>query len=389
MSIRKRKWTNARGVTKERWVVDYVDQHGHRRLKTFGTKKEADAWNVTAAHEVKHGVHTADSDSVTVAEGFDAWIEDCEANGLERGTIQQRRQHLNLHVKPFIGADKLSRLAMPRVVEFDGMLRDASRSLSMRRKVVTNLKTALAFCQGKGWVAQNVARDFKIRSDKRAEKVKLREGVDYPSRAEVRLLMNSAADGRDRALLITLVLTGLRASEARGLPWSNVDLEKAMIHVRQRADKWGTIGNPKSAAGVRDVPLAPRAVHVLRQWKAACPPSRANLVFPNGAGNVESHSNLRQRFWEPLQVKCGLTVDTGRKTPQGAPLLEGRHGIHKLRHVAASLFIAHLGWTPKRLQEVMGHSSIVMTFDLYGHLLEDRTGDQDAMMRLEAAITAA
>lgn len=321
-SIRKRKWT-FRGKAREAWIVDYTDQHGKRRLKTFGTKKEADAWNVTAAHEVRHGIHTADSESITVAEGWDAWIEDCTANGLERGTIQQRRQHLNLHVKPFIGADKLSRLTMPRVKEFEALLRDAGRSLSMRRKVVTNLKTALTFCQGKGWVAQNVARDVKIKADKRAEKVKLREGVDYPSRVELRQLMDGANDGRDRALLITLVLTGLRASEARGLPWANVDLDAATLYVRQRADKWGTIGKPKSAAGVRDIPLAPMVANVLRQWKEVCPPSELGLVFPNGAGNVESHSNLRQRFWERLQVACGLSVDTGRRDEDGEPILEG------------------------------------------------------------------
>jgi len=119
------------------------------------------------------------------------------------------------------------------------------------------------------------------------------------------------------------------------------------------------------------------------------PASGAGFVFPNTAGNVESHSNLRQRLWEPLQVRCGLTVDTGRKTPAGDPIVETRYGIHKLRHVAASLFIAHLGWMPKRVQEVMGHSSITITFDLYGHLFEDRAGDAEAMKRLEAAVSAA
>lgn len=379
MSIRKRTWNKGEPNEKSAWVVDYVDQHGKRRLKTFGTKKEADAWNVTAAHEVKHGIHTADSESLTVAEAWAAWIEDCGANGLERGTIQQRQQHLNLHVKPFIGSDKLSRLTMPRVIEFDAMLRDAGRSLSMRRKVVTNLKTVLTFCQGRGWVAQNVARGVRVKVDKRATKVKLREGVNYPSRAEIRMLMDNARPGRDRTLLITLILTGLRASEARGLPWTNVDFDKATIYVRQRADKWGTIGKPKSEAGHRNIPLAPMVVNVLRQWKAACPASAADLVFPNGAGNVESHSNLRKRFWEPLQARCGIAGEMGG----------GRYGIHKLRHVAASLFIAHLGWTAKRVQEVMGHSSISMTFDLYGHLFEDRAGDDEAMKRLEAAITAA
>jgi integrase len=53
------------------------------------------------------------------------------------------------------------------------------------------------------------------------------------------------------------------------------------------------------------------------------------------------------------------------------------------------LFIAHLGWTPKRVQSVLGHSSITMTFDRYGHLFEDRDGDLEAMKKLEAAIVAA
>ena len=98
------------------------------------------------------------SASITVSEGFDLWIADCEADGLEYGTIKQRKEHKTLHVDPFIGGDKLSALTAPGVYEFDDKLRKAGRSLAMRRKVLTNLKTMLTFCQGKGKVAQNVAR---------------------------------------------------------------------------------------------------------------------------------------------------------------------------------------------------------------------------------------
>ena len=120
-------------------------------------------------------------------------------------------------------------------------------------------------------------------------------------------------------------------------------------------------------------------VNTLREWRAECPASDKDLVFPNGAGNVQNHSNVRQRLWEPLQTACEMVDEAG----------QAKYGFHKLRHVAASLFIAHLGWTPKRLQEVMGHSSITITFDLYGHLFEDSEGDREAMKRLEAAIVAA
>src|SRR4051794_21675445 len=96
-SIRKRTW-KIDGCEKSAWVVDYFDQAGKRRLKTFATKKEADAWKVTALHEVAQGTHTPASASVTLTEATERWIADCEANGLEFGTIKQRREHLKLHI---------------------------------------------------------------------------------------------------------------------------------------------------------------------------------------------------------------------------------------------------------------------------------------------------
>jgi len=91
------------GTERSRWVVDYVDTSGTRRLKSFATKKEADAWSVTALHEVKQGTHTPASVSISIREAFERWIAHCEAEGLEYGTIRQRRQHLRFHIEPFIG----------------------------------------------------------------------------------------------------------------------------------------------------------------------------------------------------------------------------------------------------------------------------------------------
>src|SRR5262249_49861729 len=158
-----------------------------RHLKTFATKKAADTWAVTALHEVQQGTHTSSSSSVTVAEATERWIAHCEAEGLEFSTIKQRRQHLNLHIAPFIGREKLSQLTTPRVYQFDIELRKAGRSIAMRHAVITNLKTILTFCQGQGLVAQNVARGVKIKSDDRRKGARqLKEGRDFPSKAEIR-----------------------------------------------------------------------------------------------------------------------------------------------------------------------------------------------------------
>jgi len=79
MSIRKRTWKTAKGEAKEAWVVDYVDGAGKRRLKTFSKKKEADAYETTAKHELAQGTHTPDSASVTVAEAAERWLKTCES----------------------------------------------------------------------------------------------------------------------------------------------------------------------------------------------------------------------------------------------------------------------------------------------------------------------
>src|SRR5215831_12456115 len=108
MSIRKRSWKSA-GEDKTAWVVDYVDQHGKRRLKTFDLKKEAEAWATTALHEVAGGVHAPNA-KTPLAEVFNLWVDHSINEGLERSTTDQRRRHWRLHLAPFFGKMKLAEL---------------------------------------------------------------------------------------------------------------------------------------------------------------------------------------------------------------------------------------------------------------------------------------
>jgi integrase len=131
---------------------------------------------------------------------------------------------------------------------------DASM-IDQRHDAITNLKTMLTFAQRRGLVAQNVARGVRIKADDReADHGPVRAAVDFPSMFELNLLIDSAAP-RWRPFIVTAIFTGMRMSELRGLRWSDVDLDAGIIHVRQRADDWGTMGPPKSRAGKRDIPL--------------------------------------------------------------------------------------------------------------------------------------
>jgi len=103
-TVRKRSWKSKEG-TKTAWIADYFDQTGSRRLRTFDSEREAKNFLVDALHEVKRGVHTPESISITVAEAGDLWLVQAETDGLEASTLRQYRQHLDLHIKPFIGGD--------------------------------------------------------------------------------------------------------------------------------------------------------------------------------------------------------------------------------------------------------------------------------------------
>jgi integrase len=142
------------------------------------------------------------------------------------------------------------------------------------------------------------------------------------------------------------------------------------------------------------MPLTPIVVNTLTEWKLRCPKSELGLAFPNGAGNVESLGNIINRSLIPTQVAAGVIVpvlDAAGKPvldEDGVPKIRATYtGLHALRHFFASWCINRtsdggLKLPPKAVQERMGHSSIVMTMDTYGHLFPS-TDEVEALAAAE------
>ena len=168
MSVRKRTWKTRAGESKDAWVVDYVDQDGERHIKTFVRKKEADAYAQQVGVDIRAGVHTPVSKSITVAQAAENWIKSIALEGREASTLAQYRQHAR-HITDRIGSNKLAGLTTPRLNSFrDDLLTTMSRA--MARKVMGSLKSLLRDAQRRGDVAQNVALAVKkIDADKRGE----------------------------------------------------------------------------------------------------------------------------------------------------------------------------------------------------------------------------
>lgn len=372
-TIKKRTWINARGEKKEAWQLRYVDGQGIERAKQFARKGDASAYLTKVGWEVSQGVHTADSASVTVAQAADQWIEAARGKGCERSTIKQYGEWAEIHIKPLLGEKKLSQLTMPMVEQFkDALLQ--TRSPAMAAKALSGLSSIITEAQRRGLVAQNVAKGVKVVRSKRG-----RKNITIPSRDEIRALL-AAAQAQDSeqpglyALVMTVVLTGLRSSELRGMRIIDADLKAGLLHVRQRADQWGEIGHPKSAAGTRSIPIPPVLVSELRKWILRAPSGEKGLLFPNSEGGVRLHSNLLNREYWPLQVAAGLIRPTGKRDKDGNAIVHAKYDFHSLRHYAASAWIKQRV-DLKRLTTWLGHSSVQITLDTYGHLIADEQAD--------------
>jgi integrase len=364
--IRKREGTN-----RTTWQLRFKDPNsGKIRYKSFERRKDADHF----LSKLSRSSYVHEDDSVTLAEASDRWLEACESTGrkgrepVEGATLKKYRLHADI-LKALAGSIQINTLT-PSICDRirDDLLRTRSRKYA--RKILASFKAILSQARSDGRMRHNPAENTAIILSKRHLK---NERASIPSVEEVSLLLSKALElknspnqqisqawARYYPFFLVLAYSGMRPGEVIGLPWKNVDLVRSTIRVTQDATEDLEIGLPKSASAYRTIHMPDLTMIELRKWQVRCPASRLDLVFPTGAGSVESNSNIAHRAWYPLQKACGL-VDSAGTT---------KYALKSLRHVRASLEI-HNGATAKELQALMGHSSVQITFDVYGHLFKD------------------
>jgi integrase len=383
------------------WQADYIDQNGKRHAKLFRLKRDADEWLSKVVPEIKAGIHTPARESKIVAQVAALWLNHCETvEKLVSATITQYKTHVQKHINPNIGHIKLSDLTATQIERFKDDLLRAGTSRAMVVKVLVSTKAILKEAMRQGLVAQNVAIGVRPPKAKSGDHPRLKIGRDVPTKDEIRNILDAAEGSRWHAVLATAALAGLRSSELRGLMWSDIDLKHGTIHVQRRADENNKMGPPKSEAGDRIIQVSSALTNILRRWKLACPRGELDLCFPTGIGTVESHANISNRAWYRFQTDLGIvkpatgedgtpvmepSVDKRGKPiigaddePQMRQACRPKYGLHAARHFFASCMI-EAGHLPKRLQEMMGHASLQMTYDRYGHLFPAGDGERAKM----------
>lgn len=358
------------------WQADYKDGEGKRRHKQFDKRSEADAFLLTVRGEVRAGTHVAESRSITFAEAAKSWLTKVDKE-LERSTAERYRATYDSHVQPAFGERKLSTITPPQIqTHIDGL---ANLSASSIKKVRDCIRQVFSHAVKRGRAGHNPATEIDLPARPRGK-----QKPEMPTKNEMRLILKHTPP-KWVPYIRTAILTGMRASEMRGLQWDAVDLDKGVIHVVTRTDRYGKFGPPKSDAGMRDLPLSSGTVDMLEAWKAECPKSEHNLVFPAPEGGFIAHPNILRRVFWPLQVKAGVVVDSGKVDDKGEAIMEAKYSLHALRHAAAALFIEQ-GLPPKKVQYLMGHASIHITYDVYGYLFPKEDDDRAAMGAIDTGL---
>jgi len=367
-SVRRRTWKTASGEAKAAWVVDYTDSRGDRQRKHFLNKKAADAFRIHIEGQMQAGTYRPDADKVTVKEACESFLEHCAGRNerderMTRKMLTVYKGHVNNHIfhaDHGLGSRKLSQLTARSVGDFRDRLRSIGVTVPTARKILAALHRALEYAISQDWVATNAANGIRVIGPRDEGSKK----ITPPPKKDVRVMLDTA-DEDFRLMLLFAASTGARAGEQWAIRWRDADLDNGKLNISRRVDAYGEEGAPKSAAGVRTVPLSNQLVAMLKAWKLKSKFKRPDdLIFPNGEGNHIGHDNLVKRHFLPLFDKLEAAH---KDDPTNLPPPPRRFNWHALRHFAVSCWI-EAGMTPKTVQTFAGHASLQVTMDRYGHL---------------------
>ena len=340
---------------RDKWRARWRDENGAQRAKSFDTKKEAAAHLASVTTDIKRGVRTAYEGSIRVSDLAQMWID--ASLHLAPGTVWTYKRDLNRYILPTFGDSKVSALTPPAVQRWLAQELKRLAPSSVRRHHRT-LATMLNWAVDQGIVATNIVDKVK------APRIPRREMETFT--VEQIEAIAAAIPERYKCLVLVAAYGGLRWSELIGL--RRMDVQGARITVAgqlMRLDGEWLREDPKTAAGRRTIILpASVAAELEAHLGEFTGPRPSSLVFTSTFGNPISQS-FRRNIWYPACYAAGMGEQVIRNHK---PAYVNMPRFHDLRHTSVALAI-NAGAHPKAIQQRLGHASIAITMDRYGHLM--------------------
>jgi integrase len=331
-----------------RYRVRYRDPAGASRSRTFTRKADAERFAREVEVDMDRG-QWIDPRGADIA--LEQWVETflTFAQSLSPTTVQTYRRDLDRYILPRFGAVRLGRLS-PEEIEIwlNEVLAKGLAASSVHRHYRT-LRRVLQTAVEKDRLLSNPCD--------RVRPPKVPKTAMSVLTWEQAVALADAHSERYRTLIYVALDTGMRWSELVGLR-SSVDIERRKVRVVEQLvqldDGSRVRRQPKTDSGIRTVTISAAVAAMLSAHiDRFVPPEPDALVFANGAGQPLSHSSFQTHHFRKAQLNAGVSCR-----------------FHDLRHTSVALAIAE-GAHPKTIQVRMGHSSITVTLDRYGHLFPE------------------
>ena len=351
-----------------RWVAQLKMENGKKRQVYRKSEKEANTALRKMLREKEQGVLVAGSRQ-TVFAYFDEWLEKDHRHQVRVGTYANYRINLDTHIAPALGRIQLQKLTWEQVQAFYDDLIEEGLAPGTIKIIHGVLSCGLKAAVKRGLVARNVCDLVSRPSLPRHKVVPLTE-------EQARRLLD-VVSGQMLEGLITLALaTGIREGELLALHWEDINLDDGSLQVQhtiQRISGHGLIESEAKTSGSRRKIMLPTfVVESLRRHHVRQLERRVNMgskwvkdefVFSNCYGGYKDANQLRLEFYRLLKAA-------------DLPLIR----FHDLRHSAATILLG-MGVHPKIVQELLGHSNISTTMDIYSHVLPSM--QKEAMGKLD------
>jgi integrase len=354
--------------------------YGNRQYVTLGASE--DGWTRQRAEEelqnvladVRRGVWRPPTPAAAAAPPVDPTFHEFASDWFtaregewRQSTRSDYRWRLSQHLLPFFAEHRLSQITVAEVDRYrEAKVRADHLGAESINKTLVLLGQVLDVAEERDLIARNPMR---VNRRRRKLRVTRPRPVYLDSAAHVAGLLEAASDldggprarhvGR-RPLVATLVLAGLRATEACELSWRDVDLAGGRI----------IVGRAKTDAGMREVDLLPALRDELLAHKASAQRiGPDHPVFPNARGGRRDKDNLARRVIVPVVRRAEETIAEAGEQPLPAGVT-----AHKLRHTFASILTA-LGRDPAYVMAQLGHTDPAFTLRVYAHAM--RRGDSE------------
>lgn len=346
-----------------RWIIRFYDQTGKRGWESMPkgtTAREARRRTREIEDAIETKTFKRPAQIPTFSEVADQWL-DARTVQVRHTTLKQYRGHIENHLTPYFGNMKTNEITLEAVERFITQCTSHDMFANTLRKVLTTLGSIMSYAaHPKRCYASYNPAAYAENAPKTVKKE-----AEMATLEEVQAITEQMVNARDKLIILTAAITGMREGELFGLKWEDIQWKHSQIFIR-RTYNHGRFYEPKSEKSKRKIDIPQELLHELKKWHLACPNSELDLVFPNGKGNPEDATNWIRRTWHPARRRAGIR----HLTP------------HSLRHFSGS-FLLDEGEGMGYVQDRLGHSSIQMTMNVYRHRM--REYNQNAAEKLGKA----